>query len=82
MPFGTAVEDPVVLEQEKEVFVVDSDIDRNDESALLAFLQPKYGTLPLMKFDLGYLSASVLVGGDVNEQGASSLYDYHTYTCI
>lgn len=63
IPFGTAVEDPVALEQEQEVFVLDSDIDRNDESALLAFLQSKYGTLPLMKFDLGYLSASVLIGG-------------------
>lgn len=62
MPFGTAVEDPLAQGQEKEVFVVDSDIDRNDESALLTFLQAKYGTLPLMKFDLGYLSASVLVG--------------------
>jgi hypothetical protein len=61
-PFGIAVEDPVALEQEKEVFVVDSDINRNDENALLAFLQLKYGTLPLMKFDLDYLSASVLVG--------------------
>lgn len=64
VPFGTAVEDPVALEQKNEVFVVDSDIDRNDESALLAFIQSKYSTLPLMKLDLGYLSASVLIGGD------------------
>lgn len=63
LPFGTAVEDPIALEREKEVFVVNSDIDRNDEGALLAFLQSKYETLPLMKIDLGYTSASILLAG-------------------
>lgn len=62
VPFGTAIEDPVVLEQNNEAFIVDSDIDRNDENALRAFLQLKYSTLPLMKIDLGFMSASVLVG--------------------
>ncbi|WP_406625343.1 hypothetical protein [Acidovorax sp. SDU_ACID1] len=43
---------------EGEAFVLDADIDRNDESALLAYLQQKYATAPLMKFDMGYLSVA------------------------
>jgi hypothetical protein len=59
--FGDCVEDPLQRESEGVSFVVDGDIDRNDEAALLAYLQKKYGTVPLMKFDLGHLSASVRV---------------------
>ncbi len=61
LPFGTAIEDPVVIEQEKQAFILDGDIDRNDERALLAFIQKKYNTSPLMKIDLGCHTASVLV---------------------
>lgn len=64
VPFGTAVEDPLALEARKEAFIVDSDIDRNDEGGLLTYLQSKYRTLPLMRFDLGHLSASVSVRED------------------
>lgn len=62
IPFGTSVEDPLALEHKQEVFIVDSDIDRKDESAILNFLEKKYRTLPLMKLDLGYTSASIIVG--------------------
>lgn len=59
--FKNAVEDPVAREDKKESFILDADIDRNDEFALLAYLQEKYATAPLMKFDMGYLSAAIKV---------------------
>lgn len=63
-PFGTAIEDPQALEAEGIAFILDSALDRKDERQLLAYLQRKYGTGPLMKFDLGYTSASLLVPKD------------------
>lgn len=62
--FGAAVEDPIELEREGTAFILDSDLNRKDESPLLAFLQVKYQTAPLMKFDLGYTNASVLIPKD------------------
>lgn len=60
-PFGTAVEDPESLEAEGTAFVLDAALDRKHEGPLLEYLQQKYGTGPLMKFDLGYTSAAILV---------------------
>jgi hypothetical protein len=63
-PFGTAVEDPLALEAEGSAFILDAELNRNEEGPLLEYLQLKYGTDSLMKFDLGYLSASILVPKD------------------
>ena len=52
------------MEQSESAFILDAAIDRKNETELLAFLQNKYQTGPLMKFDLGYTSASVLVPRD------------------
>lgn len=60
-PFGTAVEDPQTLEAEGSAFILDAALDRKAEGPLLAYLQQKYSTGPLMKFDLGYINASILV---------------------
>lgn len=60
-PFGTAVEDPSALEADGTAFILDCSLDRKNEAALLAYLQKKYETAPLMKFDLGYTHASILV---------------------
>jgi hypothetical protein len=61
--FGSDIEDPVAREADGESFILDADIDRNDESALLAYLQQKYATAPLMKFDMGYsLRQSARIG--------------------
>jgi hypothetical protein len=60
-PFGTAVEDPMALEAEGTAFILDCALDRKNEAPLLAYLQEKYSTAPLMKFDLGYTNASVLL---------------------
>lgn len=64
--FGNGIEDPMQSEADGVSFVVDGDIDRNDEASLLAHLQQKYGTAPLMKFDLGHISASILVDDSDN----------------
>jgi hypothetical protein len=63
-PFGSAVEDPTELEANGTAFILDSDLDRNEERPLLAYLQAKYKTRPLMKFDLNYMGASLLVKND------------------
>ena len=63
-PFGTAVEDPEALEAEGTAFILDAPLDRKEEGPLLAYLQQKYATGPLMKFDLGYTSASILLPKD------------------
>jgi hypothetical protein len=60
-PFGTAIEDPVESESAGIAFVVDADIDRKDEGAVLRFLQQKYSTRPLMKMDMGFTSATVSI---------------------
>lgn len=52
-PFGTAIEDPLEMEAAGTALVLDSDLDRKDEASLLAYLQNKYRTGPLMNFDLG-----------------------------
>lgn len=60
-PFGTAVEDPALLEAEGTAFVLDAALDRKVEQPLLDYLQQKYQTGPLMKLDMGYTIASTLV---------------------
>ncbi|MDP3326348.1 MAG: hypothetical protein Q8S71_22740 [Hydrogenophaga sp.] len=60
-PFGTAIEDPAALEAEGTAFILDCALDRKNEGPLLVYLQEKYRTEPLMKFDLGYTNASILL---------------------
>lgn len=62
--FGTAVENPMALEAEGTAFILDADLDRKQQQPLLTYLQRKYGTGPLMAFDLGYTSAAILVDGE------------------
>jgi hypothetical protein len=59
--FGTAVEDPVVREVAGDAFMLDGPIDRNDNAALLEYLQSKYNTDYLMNIDMGHTAATVLV---------------------
>lgn len=63
-PFGTAIEDPIELESDGTAFILDTDLNRKNEGPLLAYLQEKYSTRPLMKIDLGYTGASILVQKD------------------
>lgn len=62
-PFGTAVENPIANEADGTAFILDADLDRKQQQPLLTYLQRKYGTGPLMPFDLGYTSAAILVDG-------------------
>ena len=62
--FGSAVEDPIEMEVSGSAFILDCDLNRKEEGPLLTYLQAKYNTAPLMKFDLGYTSASLLVPSD------------------
>lgn len=62
--FGGAVEDPEARERDGEAFIITGDLDRNNESALLTELQRKYGTGPLMTFDLGYQAVAVVYRTD------------------
>ena len=59
--FGTAVLDPSVDEAEGGAFIVDCDLDRSQESAILEYLQRKYGTDYLMPMDMGMASVSMVV---------------------
>jgi len=65
-PFNEAIEDPIEMEKSESAFILDAAIDRKNEAELLKFLQEKYRTGPLMKFDLGYTSASILVPREVS----------------
>jgi hypothetical protein len=67
-PFGTAVEDPAALEANGTAFVLDSALDRRQEGPLLAYLQKKYSTGPLMKFDLGYTNAAIRVPNEASQE--------------
>lgn len=60
--FGVNVEDPSREERERRAFIVDSDTDRRDEAAVLAEIERKYNTGPLMTFNIGYHHLSVQVG--------------------
>jgi hypothetical protein len=60
-PFQEAIEDPIEMEQSGSAFIIDAAIDRNNEAQLLLFLQEKYKTGSLMKFDLGYTHASIVL---------------------
>lgn len=62
--FGTGVEDPIELEARGTAFILDTSLDRGSEGPLLAYLQQKYKTGPLMKIDLGYTRMSVAIDGD------------------
>jgi len=64
-PFGSAVEDPMEPEAEGSALILDCALDRKHEPPLLAYLQEKYSTKPLMSIDLGYTNASILLPKNV-----------------
>jgi hypothetical protein len=59
--FGNAICDPVIEEARGEAYIVDSDVNRNDEAEVMAYLRTKYGSPKLMNIDLGWTSATVSV---------------------
>ena len=57
--FGCAIRDPLVEEARGDAYIVKSDVDRNDENAVIADLRSKYRCPKLMSIDVGCISASV-----------------------
>ena len=55
--FKNGLLDPDFLEREGNAFVADCDADRNDEPAVLTYLQAKYGRTRLMSMNLGKMTA-------------------------
>lgn len=59
--FGKAVCDPLVEELAGDAFVMDTDIDRRDEGALIKYLNKKYGRNKLQAMRMGFHSATIEV---------------------
>lgn len=56
--------DPVALESSGEAMIVDTDIDRRDEQALLGYLSGKYGIEKLQFMDMNIATATVSMPND------------------
>jgi hypothetical protein len=59
--FESGVLDPTVAEGSGSAYIADTEADRADEAEVLAYLQTKYQTRPLMTFDVGHMSATVSI---------------------
>ena len=59
--FKQGLIDPVAEEANGEAFIADTDIPRNDEAAVLRYLEQKYGLKQIMNMDMGLTSAVVNV---------------------
>ena len=59
--FPTGLVDPVAQETSGQALMVDTDIDRKDTNAVLAFLQDKYKVERLMNMDMNIATAVVAV---------------------
>lgn len=56
---GSVVINPVASESVGDAYIVDSDVDRNDENAVLEYLREKYDKPKLNKIDLGWYLGTV-----------------------
>jgi len=59
--FKLGLIDPVAEEAAGEAYIADTDIPRNDESAVLRYLEQKYGLKQVMNMDMNMTSAVVRV---------------------
>ncbi|MBI4972224.1 MAG: hypothetical protein HZC16_00205 [Candidatus Omnitrophica bacterium] len=57
--FGSAICDPAVEEALGGAYIVDSDVNRGDENAVMAYIRSKYGCPKLINVDIGCISATV-----------------------
>ena len=58
--FKDSICDPYKDELNGSAYIVDSDVNRGDEKAVMKYLQDKYNAPMLHKIDIGYHSATVL----------------------
>lgn len=61
--FSAGIRDPIEEEKLGDAYIADTDIDRRDKKAILAYLQKKYGT-KLIDINMNHFSASALVPDD------------------
>lgn len=59
--FTNGIIDPQVEEAEGIAYIADTDVDRNDASAVLAYIQQKYATGLIMNMDMGVTTATISV---------------------
>jgi len=59
--FKDSVCDPIKDESEGYAYIVDSDIDRKNENAVMSYLRDKYSAPKLSKIDMGWQSGSMLI---------------------
>jgi hypothetical protein len=60
--FKLGLIDPIAEEEAGEAYISDTDIPRSDESAVLKYLEQKYGLTKALNMDMNMASATVLVG--------------------
>jgi hypothetical protein len=58
---GEAVIDPVELEKNGKAFYMDSDVDRGDKEAVLAYLRDKYKSDDIASLTMTYLSGTIAI---------------------
>jgi hypothetical protein len=59
--FKDSVCDPIKDESEGCAYIVDSDVDRENEEAVMSYLRNKYSAPKLSKIDMGWQSGSILI---------------------
>ena len=59
--FGEGVLDPIELERTGDALIVDSDVDRNNESDVIKYLIDKYNLKKAMKMPMQQVSASIML---------------------
>ncbi len=59
--FKDSVCDPIKDESKGYAYIVDSDVDRKDEAAVMKYLQKKYNASKLQKIDIGWHSFTMYI---------------------
>ena len=65
--FDGGVIDPIKIESQGKAYIVDGDVDRGDEEAVIAYLKEKYHTELLTKIDMNFLSGTMNFGRAPND---------------
>ena len=53
--------DPFAEEKEGTAYIVDGDVERSNQGAVMNYLHEKYGLQQAMNIDMGMMSAAILV---------------------
>jgi hypothetical protein len=61
------VVDPLAIEAQGKAFIVDGEVNRDDEAEVLAFLQTKYGSAGIRNITINLLSGTLAVPREASE---------------